>query len=305
MTITPLVKQVAAQIVDYINALDNPAGTFLSERQLAAKLLVSRGPVRKALQLLYRQGVIATAPQGGFIAKQGITEKIDSTSEINQSAAEQLYQQIAADRLAGKLNGRISENELLRRYQISRPLLARVLQRIEFDGWIEALPGHGWHFPDMQTSIKDYLDGYRFRAVIEPAAILDPAFEVDREALLKCRTEHEQLLANGIENVTSREIFEINKRLHETIISGSHNSFFISSLKRVNGLRRLLEYNQKSDHQAALRATQEHLEIINLLLADRRDEAAQALSRHLNSISERRSQLHQSEHSETGIKPKT
>ena len=68
--------------------------------------------------------------------------------------------------------------------------------------------------------MKDYLDGYRFRAVIEPAAILDPAFEPDRQALRNCQHEHEQLLTSGLASATPQEIFEINKRLHETIISG-------------------------------------------------------------------------------------
>ncbi len=292
MTITPLVRQIAAQIIDYINTLTDPAGTPLSERQLATRFLVSRGPVRKALQLLHQQGLIDTAPQGGFVAKQVSAEKIDITGSTEQSSSEQLYRQLAADRLAGTLTGRVSENQLLRRYQVSRPLLSRVLQRIEFDGWVDPLPGHGWIFPEMATSMKDYLDGYRFRAVIEPAAILDPAFEPDRQALRNCQHEHEQLLASGLDSATPQEIFEINKRLHETIISGSHNSFFISSLKRVNGLRRLLEYRQTSNQQAALRATREHLEIIRLLLADEREQAAAALSKHLKEISERRSQDH-------------
>ncbi len=292
MTNTPLVRQIANQIVDYINSLPEPAGVPLSERMLATRLRVSRGPVRKALQLLHEGGLVEKAPGGGFVAKTPNREN-PGFDIADSNHEEQLYQTLARDRLAGELNGRVSENQLLRRYQVSRTLLARVLQRIEFDGWIESLPGHGWFFPAMQTSVKDYLDGYRFRAVIEPAAILDPEFTVDREQLKRCRRDHERLLDGGIDSATSQEIFEINKRLHETIIAGSHNSFFISSLKRVNGLRRLLEHAQTTDRTAALNATREHLEIIELLLADRRAEAAAALSRHLQAVSRARVRQHQ------------
>ncbi len=290
MTITPLVKQVANHIADYINSLDNPAEAILSERPLATRLRVSRGPIRKALKLLQEQGIIEPGAKGGFVAKKAPKKISSAFSSDPLPASENLYQQIASARLSGELSGRVSENELLRRYHVSRSLLTRVLQTIEVDGWIESLPGHGWFFPAMETSIKDYLDGYRFRAVIEPAAILDSAFKIDREALKRCRTEHQQLLAGGIEQATPSDIFQINKRLHETIISGSNNSFFISSLKRVNGLRRLLEHNHKTDPDVALTATREHLAIIDLLLANKRSEAAAALGRHLRDISERRSQ---------------
>ena len=128
MTLTPLVRQVAAQIIDYINSLEKPAGATLSERYLAARLRVSRGPVRKALQWLYQQEIVVPGAQGGFAAKGLIANQIDPDPAASQTAAEELYQKIAAARLTGELNGRISENELLRRYQVSRPLLTRVLQ---------------------------------------------------------------------------------------------------------------------------------------------------------------------------------
>lgn len=46
--------------------------------------------------------------------------------------------------------------------------------------------------------------------------------------------------------VSSATLFEVNSRLHQAIIVCSGNSFFVESLKRIDTLRRLMEYRHLS-----------------------------------------------------------
>ena len=50
----------------------------------------------------------------------------------------------------------------MRRYGLSRTQLTGMLHRIAGEGWIERLPGHGWEFLPMLTSLQSYQDSYRF-----------------------------------------------------------------------------------------------------------------------------------------------
>ena len=96
---------------------------------------------------------------------------------------EEAYLAIAGDRLRDALPEKVTENALARRYNLTKRQLARVLLRGASEGWIERLPGHGWAFLPVLTSMQAYEDSYRFRLVIEPAAILEPGFAPNRPAL--------------------------------------------------------------------------------------------------------------------------
>ena len=94
---------------------------------------------------------------------------------VNEEGDEdESYFELAEDRLAGKLPQQVTENELMRRYKLPRGRLVKILNRIAQEGWIERLPGHGWEFRQTLTSRHSYEAGYRFRATIESAAVLEP-----------------------------------------------------------------------------------------------------------------------------------
>jgi len=199
------------------------------------------------------------------------------------SASERLYLAIAQDRIDGELPLRISENELLRRYPITRGQLADILRRIVQEGWAERLPGYGWSFVEGLTSPDAYEQSYSFRLLIEPAGIREPGFALDADALRRCRDEQALLVAGRVFDASPAEIFDANTRLHESIARCSGNAFILDALRRLNRLRRLIEYRKSVDREQALRRCQEHLQLIDLLLDDRREEAAAFLTQHLNN----------------------
>lgn len=55
-----------------------PAGTFLSERKLAAQLTMSKTPIRVALERLNQEGFVAISPQQGIVVRElSLREIID------------------------------------------------------------------------------------------------------------------------------------------------------------------------------------------------------------------------------------
>ena len=281
---TPLISELAKQIADHLRAENPRAGTRLVERKLAEQFRVSRSPIRSALRLLHTQGVLGLAGSGGFITidnPEGPWPENGATITNDEA----IYLRIARDRLDDLLPERITENELQRRYDLTRAELTRLLRRILSEGWIERLPGHGWAFLPMLTSIETYKDSYRFRLTIEPAAILEPGFVLNRVALEACRQQQQQLVDGEIWSVSSPSLFDTNSKLHEAIIECSRNSFFIDGLKRVDRLRRLMEYKQSLDRRYAIVRCREHLELIDLLLGERRNDASEFMRRHLASVS--------------------
>lgn len=283
-----LAEQLAHSIESWIRQDRVDAGTALPERILASRFRVSRSPVREALLLLAERGVIAARPEGGY----AVSAARRSGPELALPPAtddEPVYLQIAEDRLSGALPERATENELMRRYGLTRAQLGDVLRRIAQEGWIERLPGHGWQFTPVLTSAASYDQGYRLRILLEPAAILEPTFRLDHDAMQKCRAEQQALVDGAAEWASPAQLFDANTRLHETIATASGNVFILEALKRLNRLRRLMEYGKAVNRTAAAQRCKEHLTLIDLLLADQREAAADFMRLHLRDAAREKS----------------
>jgi DNA-binding GntR family transcriptional regulator len=69
-------------------------------------------------------------------------------------------------------------------------------------------------------------------------------------------------------------------------VACSGNEFFLDSIKRVNRLRRLIEYRVTTlDRSRLTRQCREHLEILDLLEAGKNQEASAYLRRHIEGAS--------------------
>ncbi|WP_323107421.1 GntR family transcriptional regulator [Rhizobium sp. CC-YZS058] len=280
-----MINHLASKIVEYVRAQDEPNGMRLVERKLAEHLKVSRSPVRSALKMLEEQGLLKTAETGGFYVDWDGRTVPASLTDPQSDDDDEAYMKIAGDRLSGDLPDKVTESELARRYGLTKAHLGRVLRRIAGEGWIDRLPGHGWEFLPMLTSMQAYKDSYRFRLTIEPAAILEPTFVLNRSSLEDCRQHQQRLIDGEIWDVSNPDLFDINSRLHEAIIECSHNLFFIESLKRIDRLRRLIEYRQSLNRKYAIVRCREHVRLVDLLLQGRMVEASEFMTNHLSSVS--------------------
>jgi len=273
---------LASQILDYIRANGLTRGQHLPSQALADAFRVSRAPVNSAFKVLQNMGVVRRESNRGYFLATDAKDLAALKLLVNAETEEdESYFELAEDRLAGKLPQQVSENELMRRYHLPRTRLLKILNRIAQEGWIERLPGRGWEFRHTLTSRESYEAGYRFRATIESAAVLEPTFRVDRAAFRQAREQQQAVLQGGLLRLSRAQLFRINSELHETIVACGGNEFFLDSIRRVNRLRRLIEYRVTLDRSRLTRQCHEHLEILDLLEAGKRTEASAYLRRHI------------------------
>lgn len=151
---------------------------------------------------------------------------------------------IAEDRLNGVLAERVTENALMRRYELSRIQVGRLFLRISSEGSIAPLPGYGREFLPVLTSVKSYRHSYHFRLVVDPAAILEDTFVLDRQPITQHAREQQELLDGKICSNCGSGLFDLNTRFHETAAQCSNNEFFIECFARINRPHRLIDYRQ-------------------------------------------------------------
>ena len=281
-------EELACGITELVRRQGWGTGTRLTERLLASELKVSRTPIRTALKLLEQRGVVKSAGSRGYMVGE-LSGAEDSNT--NPDDLDAVYIRIASDRLSGKLNDRISESQLMRRYDLPRASMLKIVSRIASEGWIERLPGHGWEFSPMLTSDEAYLQSFRFRMINEPAAILEPSFVLNEAALRDVRAQQVALVDGDLKCAGALELFQINNRLHETIAECSNNAFLIESIKKINRLRRLMELGVREERQASAAQCYEHVKILDLLLEGRRQDAADMMRLHLSLVSTKKARM--------------
>jgi DNA-binding GntR family transcriptional regulator len=276
-----LTQRLAERIADIIRRDGLAVGHRLKEMDLCHALGVSRSPIRKALQLLQTSGIVKSESQKGFQVARAPEpfETFTSTQEgLDEDA---LYLQIARDRLSGILAVELTESEIMARYGLARLQVQRIFNRMAREQLIDRKAGRGWAFRPWLDSVESHRESYRFRMILEPAAILEPGYQVNVAELKKCRREQEALLAGGIEKATHEQLYLAGVHLHETIAAGSNNRLILEALRKVNQLRRIVEYGTQLDKQRLHRQCEEHLTLIDLLLKGERMEASHFLRAHL------------------------
>jgi DNA-binding GntR family transcriptional regulator len=139
------IPTLAHRIAEYIRAEQLAPGSRLSGRKLAAQFRVSRSPIERALRLLEQHHVVSASDHaGGYaIGSAATAASLQELGAESESEDERLYLCLADDHATGKLPGRASESELMRRYGVSRATIVRVLLRAGAKGWTERLPGRG------------------------------------------------------------------------------------------------------------------------------------------------------------------
>ena len=137
---TPLQIKLANQILSHARLSGWQSGYHLTE-SLQPILGASRTPIRAAMAYLAEAGVLEKRPNKGFFLKDAhVTRDAQPTGNGGADDAD-VYLAIAMDRLNHVLPDTISENELIRRYNLSRARLRHVLARIYSRGLDRAETG--------------------------------------------------------------------------------------------------------------------------------------------------------------------
>lgn len=283
--LSDLQVRLATQIVEHIVKNELASGHHLTEERLAQEFGVSRSPVSRALRYLSRKGVVELLPNRGFFVARNHAELDPGTLGLPASGDQRLYERIVRDRITGKLGDVLTEAEFMRRYKVSRGLLRQVLQQLGREGVIQRTQGYGWAFLPSVDSEQAHDSSYRFRLLIEPAAILEPTYVPNPPLFARLRAEHERVLGASIEKLSRLELFKMNAMFHEGIASCSGNRYFLQAVQAQNHQRQLVEHTGLSDAERVAISCQEHLAILTALEQDERPWAAQLMRRHIEVAS--------------------
>jgi DNA-binding GntR family transcriptional regulator len=275
------------KILDLIKEDRLLEGTHLRAQMIADRLRLSRSPVNDALGILEQHGVVARKPNRGYFLLRDFDVAGEAPPDLAPPSADdivtQTYFALADELLRGELPMQCSEALLRTRYALTNAQTQALLGRISQEGWAQRRPGYGWEFSSMMTTPDSLLQSYRLRLALEPAALREPGFRIEKPVLARCRAAEMHLLDGGIATDTADQLHDRGVRFHESLVEASGNPFFIDTIKRVNRVRRLLSYRSMQDRSRYKQHCDQHLAILDLLEHERNDEAAEALATHLRS----------------------
>ncbi len=121
-----LKEQAYIELKRLIQAADFAPGEFLSERQLAARLGMSKTPVKAALERLEMEGFVAVSPQQGIVVRDISIQEVADQFEIRST-----LESFVARSVAGKLNepwiARIESNLEEQRQAVAKNKAARIV----------------------------------------------------------------------------------------------------------------------------------------------------------------------------------
>jgi DNA-binding GntR family transcriptional regulator len=281
-TPTSLQIRIARDIVALVRRDVRPVGCHLGETELAHEIGTSRSPVKAALNWLAELGAVKHDPNRGFFLACDAASLTAIAEQFSSAPDEPLYLRIANDRLDGALPDDVGETELMRRYEVARSTLRKALARIAREGWIEQSVGHGWRFLGMIDSPEAYEESFTFRQSIEVTGLLSQSFRYEPSQLDEIRREQQRIVDGGWSLMTVAELFDANSRFHEALATWSGNRFIHDAVRRINQLRRLVEYRQTSNRQPRKEQAEEHLAILDAVVRSDLLSAAALMRSHLD-----------------------
>ena len=280
--LTPLQQRVAREIVALIRRDNRPIGHHLSKMNLAREIGTSHNPVEAALAYLARTGIAGHERDRGYFLARSAQQLAATAKKLAPAGDDPLYRGIIDFRLSRRLPDTITEMDLIRTFGSTRNAVRKTLARIQQEGWIERRAGHGWEFLPLIDSVEAYDENYELRRIIEPAGVLSKNFAFVATEMEELKRQQRFMAEGGHREMTPAEWVDLNARFHETLARWSGNRFMLQTLKRVNQLRKVVEYRvTASDPALRARQTAEHLRILDAIENGGRKVAAKLLERHL------------------------
>jgi len=283
MDASELQLRLARRVMDHARWNELAAGEHLPELVLANAFGVSRSPVRAALRLLAQRGLVRHSRNRGYFLALDGWDLDPGWLEVLTSEGEMLYRRVVRDLMVGALPEEITTSGLQRRYAVSRAAISRLLAYMRGEGLIQRREGHGWRFLPALTSPEAYDASYRFRMIVEPAALREPTFAADRDELARLMRSHRRLLDRGVDNASYALLYDIDAAFHAAISAWSGNIFIQQCVQQQNRMRRLTEYEYYAHRERLRESTEEHLAILETVATGDLERAARLMHAHIEA----------------------
>ena len=279
---SPLQAELAGRILRALHEQGAGTGHHLVEQDLCRQFGVSRTPIRGALKLLAEDGRVEARANRGFILLKPVTnvadaEPIDPQEEEDQA----LFIAVAQARNTGKLPVEVAQQEIVRMFDVKLPTVLRVLRQMSELGLVERKPGNGWSFTPSIDSSRTRSESYAFRRAIEPAVLLQPTFQLDREWARESRARHLEFRRKPWRDTLAVKFYEVNSDFHEQLARCSGNRYMLNAVQRQIQLRTFMNYQWVYGVERVHASIDEHLAILTALEANRNQDAAVLMEGHL------------------------
>ncbi|WP_320775960.1 GntR family transcriptional regulator [Streptomyces sp. CRN 30] len=280
-----LTTPIAGRLVDLMRRNGLKENAHITEQWAADALEVSRTPVRKAMLFLAEVGILDRVPNRGFYLARDAATLSGPELGVEEDVEQAAYFEIADDYVGGRFSGVFTAADISRRYRLTTRQADRVLARMEGEDLVRRkVGGRGWEFQHVMATVEAHDQSYRFRMIIEPAALLEQGYAADPAAFARHRAQQEALLRGDILLLPRAELFQVNASFHEMLVGCSGNQFLLDAVRRQNRLRRLIEYRHQLDRSRLARQAREHLHLLDLVEGGDFHKASEFLRTHLDKV---------------------
>ncbi|MFH1555461.1 MAG: GntR family transcriptional regulator [Pseudomonadota bacterium] len=288
--------RVIQRIRDMIAEGEIRPGERLLEAEIVRAFSVSRSPARQALDALQKEGLVEALPGRGYRVcgrrENGVETAFAALAPVDMSAPrqwERMYEEVEQELFIRTLfaSVRVSEQRLAEHFGVSRTVTRDLLARMHGVGLVGKDNAGHWIAEKMTPDRIRHL--YELRCILEPPALREAGPLVPRALLDEMRA---RIFATRAENpISSAKFDEVETDLHFTILDFGQNKEIMRALKRTHLLfgptRYLFDPVLGIPMDLIGAALDEHLEIVDLMLEERSDLAAQVLEAHLKNAVER------------------
>ncbi len=165
----------------------------------------------------------------------------------------------------------INERDLIAETGCGRTPVHEALSLLAREGLVRILPRRGMFVSEV--SIKDIHDLYELKMEIEPLIVRMYGAEIPKEKLREFREVFHRVKA-GV------DYSRVDAEFHNMILSYCSNRYYKLIMEIVaDQSQRIRVLTNEEPHRTA-RSNQEHMEVIDALLSDDIEGAAQAMQRH-------------------------
>jgi len=196
-------------------------------------------------------------------------------------------------------NSPISPEEIAQDLGISPTPVREALKRLQADGLVRSEAHKGIRVAELSEA--DVCDTYEVRTALEPFIAAKAARRVAEDALLRGQLEELKAKAEAIQRTQEsggdgpsqfEEFTEVDLALNEVLLATITNQLMRGIFARVSNhslrIRSFVEASFRYDaNEIVQRMNDEHLDIINVLLAGDAEAAERFVVRHLSGARER------------------
>lgn len=275
-----------------------PPGTRLLVSAVADRLRVSRPPVKRALDLIAAEGLIAPlSSQGYIVGTQGNQNEpvrtnlhglsLDLPPELGSNQGQASWERIFAAVEADIMNCipfgtfQISEAGIGDYFDVSRTVVRDVLSRMDARGLIGKDRSSHWIAGPFSARMLD--DAHEVRRLLEPGALAAAQPHLDPNMLTSARAAVDDVLRRAVD-LSPAILEQLEADLHVTALRTQRNKYLALAvqLAQISLVINRLFDNYIGIHEKDDMLREHALVFDHLLLGDGHG-AAEALRHHLNA----------------------